>query len=220
MRRAHPALVCASLLLLAGCAAKAPKPPAEPPPWTASGPCVSSLSELPATALEPTKRWLWQGDFRDTAACLERSNAAQPVLLLQLDESSAQQELDLFLHIGKQYLLGASVSVLDASRQPLRRYAFDDFTGRGQHFSLRLFPQAGSTAAYVLIEIDREAYGSDIDRISGQRVQSMWIAGGYMGSIADGIEMQQRIAIRDTGQLSLHAVVEAPPQENDKSRGR
>ncbi|MBE5315242.1 MAG: hypothetical protein H4O13_07555 [Xanthomonadales bacterium] len=151
---------------------------------------------------------------------MKRDDAAEPVLLLQLDESSAQQELDLFLHIGKEHLLGASVSVLDASRQPLRRYAFDDFTGRGQHFSLRLFPQADSSAGYLLIEIDREAYGSDIDRISGQRVQSMWMAAGYMGTIADGIEVQQRIAIRDTGQLSLHPVIEAPPEENNKRRGR
>lgn len=170
-------------------------------------------------ALAPSKQALWRGDFRSAAACLERANTAEPVILLALDASSTQQELDLFLQIGKQYLLGAAVSTLDASRQPLRRYSFDDFTARGSHFSLRLFPQPGSAAAYLLVEIDREAHGSDIDRISGQRVQSMWMAGGYMGSIADGVETQQRIAIRDTGQLSLHRVVEASAEGNGKRRG-
>lgn len=209
MRRSLSLVACAGLLLLAGCAAKAPKPPAEPPPWTVSGPCVSSLDELPSTGLAPSRQSLWRGDFRTAAACLERSNAVEPVILLALDANSAQQDLDLFLHIGKDYLLGAAVTTLDASYQPLRRYAFDDFTARGNHFSLRLFPQPGSTpAAYVLIEVDREAHGSDLDRVTGQRVQSMWMAGGYMGSIADGIETQQRIAVRDTGKLSLHRVVE------------
>lgn len=220
MRRALSALACAGLWLLAGCAAKAPKPPAEPPPWTASSPCVSSLAELPATPLAPSKQALWRGDFRGAAACLERANAAEPVILLALDASSAQQELDLFLHIGKEHLLSAAVTLLDASHQPLRRHTFDDFTPRGSYFSLRLFPQPGSAAAYLLIEIDREAHGSDIDRISGQRVQSMWMAGGYMGSIADGIETQQRIAVRDTGQLSLHRVVEAPADGSGRHRGR
>jgi hypothetical protein len=208
MSRALPAVACAGLMLLAGCAAKAPKPPAEPPPWTATGPCAASLAELPSTVLAPSKRALWQGDFRAAAACLEYSGTARPVILLALDEGSAQQELDLFLHIGSDYLLGAAVSLLDASRQPLRSHRFDDFTARGTHFSLRLFPQPGSAATYVLIEVDRAAHGSDLDRISGQRLQSVWMAAGYMGSIADGIETQQRIAIRDTGELSLHRVVE------------
>lgn len=217
MNWAHRSLACAGLLLLAGCAANAPKPPAEPPPWAATGPCASSLAELPAAALAPGKQALWRGDFRKTAACLEREATAEPALLLQLDEVSAQQELDLFLHIGRDYLLGASVSVLDASRQPLRRYGFDEFTARGDYFSLRLFPQADSLAAYLLIQVDRDANGSGIDRISGQRVQTMWVAGGYMGSIANGIETRQQIAIRDTGLLSLHRVVEAPARGSKRS---
>jgi hypothetical protein len=71
-----------------------------------------------------------------------------------------------------------------------------------------------------LIEIDRNAHGSGIDRISGQRVQSMWIAGGYMGAIADGIETQQQIAVRDTGHLSLHRVEEEPAQANRQQSRR
>lgn len=219
MRRTLSLVACTSLLL-AGCASKAPKPPAEPPPWAASGPCASSLSELPETVLAPNRQALWHGDFRGTATCLEHSNAVEPVILLALDAHSAQQELDLFLHIGKDYLLSAAVTALDASRQPLRRYAFDDFTARGSHFSLRLFPQPDSPAAYVLIAIDREAHGSNLDRVTGQRVQSVWMAGGYMGSIADGIEVQQRIAVRDTGKLSLHRVVEAPANGNGPRRRR
>lgn len=220
MSRALGALACMGLLLLAGCAAKAPKQPAEPPPWTASGACVSSVADLPATTLAPSKQTLWRGDFRSAATCLERANGAEPVILLALDAAAAQQELDLFLQIGKEFLLGAAVSTLDASRQPLRRYGFDDFTARGSHFSLRLFPQPGSAAAYLLVEIDREAYGSDIDRISGQRVQSMWMAGGYMGSIADGYESRQRIAVRDTGHISLHRVVETAAEGKGARRGR
>lgn len=220
MRQVFSAACFVGLLLLAGCAGKAPKPPPEPPPWKATTPCVSALAELPRIPLLPNKQTLWHGDFRTIAACLERSNANHPVILLALDAESAQQELDLLLHIGKDYLLGAAISVLDEAHQPLRNHAFDDFTRRGSHFSLRLFPQPGRFAAYVLIEVDDEAHGSDIDRISGRRIQSMWMAGGYMGSIADGTESRQRIAIRDTGHLSLLRVIEASDETTDGRRRR
>jgi len=219
MRQALSALICAGPLLLAGCATNTPKRPAEPPLWTASGPCAASLAELPVTELAPSKRALWRGDFRSAAACLEQASTAEPVILLALDAASAQRELDLFLHIGKEYLLGASVKVLDASRTPLRHHGFDEFVARGSYFSLRLFPRPGSSASYPLSEIDRTAHASGTDRITGQRVQSMWIAGGYMGAIADGIEPQQQIAVRETGHLSLHRVEEEPaPASRQQSR--
>jgi len=207
-------------LLLVACAGNPAKPAPEPLPWAAQGACSGTIAALPRTALQPSKSALWRGEFRDAASCLRNSDGPEPAMLIALDESLAQQDLDLVLHIGKQFLLGAAVQVLDADLRPISAFGFDDFTARGSMFSLRLFaPAEGLVPAYLLIRVDPDARGTDFDRISGQRMTTVWMAGPYMGSVSDGTESRQRVAVRDTGMLSLHRVAaDAPPSPADQGR--
>lgn len=210
--RRVPALAAA--LLLCACAAPRQRMPPEPAAWVANAPCESSTAQLSADVIDPAKEILWQGEFRHAAVCLAESGSAQPVILLALGDGHALTEIDLHLHLGQDYLLGARVEVLDRAFHPLQSHRFDDFTQRSHHFSLRLFlPLDIEPAAYLLLRVDPDASNSHLDLVTGQRFATMWMAGGYMGHYADGTESRRVIAIRDTGRISLHRTSAAPRRD-------
>jgi len=166
---------------------------------------------------DPGKETLWQGEFREVAACLAESGSAEPAVLVALGEQGAPSELDLHLHLGKDYLLGARVDILDRAFGVIESHRFDDFTQRSQHFSLRLFRRPDADApAYLLVRVDQDARNSRLDLVTGQRFATMWVAGGYMGHYADGTESRQVVSIRDTGRISLHRT--KPSHQRDAAR--
>lgn len=203
--------VClASLVCLMACSGTTTRTPVEPLPWVAGEDCADSAAQLASVPMPTTQQPIWKGEFRDVATCLRSGNQVEPVLLLDLRQIKPVS-LDVQLDLHGQVLLGARVRLLDDQFNTQQDKVFDDFTQRPDHFSLRIYPQANAgDAAYLLIGPDPQAIGGQLDLISGRRVVSVWAGGGYMGAVADGVEDQQRIGIRDAGELSVIAESNAP----------
>jgi len=204
-------VAAALAVLLAGCAGSGP--PKEPSAWTPTAACVSHPAELAPTPLRMQAGVLsFRGEFRDLAACVQSADVPEPVVLFLLEDSPLPAEIDLSLIESRGLVMAARVELLDAEFRVLQMHRFDEFAMRSGRFTRRLFVNSEDSAArYLLLRPDPEAQGRDLQHISGQRVATVWMAGGWMGGYADGREVRTHLALRDAGAIGLELRASAAP---------
>ena len=173
-------------------------------PWSPASACVDGLSSLQARALPEGTKWL---QFRDMAECLQSGDLNEPVVLFSLEALGKAAELDVIFHQSDSYVLAGRVEVLGPDFERIKHHDFDSFVFRGNRFTRRLFFNLqDDKPAYLLLALDHQLYGDDVEQISGRRVTTVWAAGGFMGAISDGTEHQDRLMLRDVGRFSISRV--------------
>lgn len=182
--------------------------PEEPAAWQPDpASCASSLEDVEAMPFPSSARQQRRIPFRDSATCLVSDSGEEPVLMYRLQALEVPSAVDLALHVGRTTVLAARVELLGADFRTIEMVPFDEFTQRGNSYTLRLyFNDPSDKADYLLIRPDPEVYGSEMKRIHGTAVTVPIVTPVAVGSITNGVESRKTLLFRDIGTFTLEVV--------------
>lgn len=145
-------------------------------------------------------------EFADVAQCHTRADGNIPLVLYSLDAVQPPAEIEVSVLLSTGGTFAASAQVLDTEFQLLRSYTFDQFTRRGDEYSLHMFLNStGPKPAYLLLSPDRAQAGRSDVTVGSQNNPILIPAGPVMFMYNNGTESSAVRPFLEGGKLRVAA---------------
>lgn len=215
-------MVCAIIgLSLVGCATAPVN--LQPARYEAAIDCLGSIEQVPAATLAVVYDDTRQRDqptlkpINEIGACVRDGDLARPVLLYSLRALAVPAELNIAVAAGSAGRDSAStalaplVMLLDAQRQPVKRFDLAAFERRGSVYTLTTFVNdPAQLGGYLLIEPDQSRVGQKTQSIQGESNTIVVPIGYSFVAINTGGEVTRTAYFSDVGSVSAFVRIRAP----------